>query len=575
MASYGQNNGGTPTINGSWDYTANDVRITVLNNTNAVENRTLNLVLSNPGAQDQFILGGENIPLGVALGRKEASVMILPHNSTPGTLGFASPVYYVNEGGTNAVIGLIRTNGSTGTVGLQYSTTNGTAISGISFTAKTGPVSFKPGVVTNYFTVPIIDDNLVNRDHTVVMKLFGVTGGAGLGLTNATLIIRDNDIAGGYAEFDSASYGINEDGGYALLSVARNGSSLGTLSVQVTTTNGTAIAGTNYLPFSTNLVWNNGVVAAKTIAIPILDDGVVNTNVLNFGVRLYNATYNGSNSVLGTISNAVVSITNVDSIGILGWSTTSYLVNEDGGYAVASVIRTGGSTGPASVHFATSDGTAYEGVNYRGTNGTLFFADGEVSKSFFVPLIEDGVTNVDPFFFTLTLSAPVPTGILATQTVAIVSILDSSANNQPPGGLDTSVAFSADDVIHALWLQPDGKLLAGGDFSHANGLPRNRMARFTTNGLLDLKFSSAATNAGPNGSIRALLAQTDERILVGGNFSQYNSVNRNYLARLNPDASLDSSFKPGAGPDGPVLAVAETFIGASSQAARGRLLPEL
>ncbi len=565
---YGQNQGNSQGINGDHNQPENDVRLLILDNTNAAENRTFNLELSNPGAQDQFLLGGENIPLGVGLGRFESPFVIIEHNTSPGVLGFMLPNFVVAEAGGTATISIIRTNGTTGPVSVSYATANGTATNGISYKGVAGSLSFLPGQTSNSFKVQIIDDNKVNYDHTVLLSLGTTTGGAGLGLTNAVLTILDNDVTGGYLEMSSAVYSANESDPVAVVAVNRVGSSAGTLTAQFATTNGTATALTNYLSLSTNLVWNNGDVQPKYLTIPLLDDGVVQTNALTVNMRLFNATFNGTNNPLsiGSISNATLYITNTDSYGTLTWSTPTYLVNENGGYAVATVVRSGGSVGSVSVNFATSDGTAVNGANYRGTNGTLFFNPGEVAKSFVIPLIDDGVPDFfNPFFFTLTLSSPVPSGILATQVVSIVQILDAQSFNQPPGGQDTSVdpSFGVDGSVFAVALQSNNKMLAAGSFTHANGLPRQRMARFATNGSLDTQFLTSSTNSGPNDTVLSMLVQTDQRILVGGQFSKMNGANRNYLARLNTDGGNDSSFNPGAGPDGVVNAMAEVFVGSA------------
>jgi uncharacterized delta-60 repeat protein/uncharacterized repeat protein (TIGR01451 family) len=568
---FGQNNGGSLLVDGSSRaYPQNDVYISILDNTNAAGNLSFNLALSNPGDNDQFLLGGEKIPLGVGLGLRQASFTIINDQTKPGVLGFSSPTYTIAEAKTNALITVTRTGGSDGAVTVQYATASGTAVAATNYNAVSGRLTFNPGEVTKTFKVPILDDSVVGYNRTVLLSLFTPSGGATLGLTNAVLTIVDSDLAGGFVQFTSPIFGINEDGGFALVNVTRSGSSAGTLSVQFAATNGTAVANTNYLPLTTNLVWNNGDAQPKVLAIPVLDDGVVETNNLTVNLQLSNPLLNsaadpkalgiGTTNILAT--NAVLYITNRDFIGQLSFSAGAYQVNENGGYAIISVIRTGGSAGPISVQFATADDTAVSGLNYLGTNGTLSFGPGEVSKSFTVPLLDDGFADASPFFFKVSLSNPNPAGTLSSQTTASVYILDAEGVAQPPGGLDPNLgAFGVNGDVHALALQADGKLLAGGDFTAANGLARNRLARWNTDASLDEKFSSISPSAGPNGSVLALACQTDQRIVVGGQFTQVNSVNRNYLARLNLDGSLDSSFNPGSGPDNSVFAVAETFVG--------------
>src|SRR4051812_9524339 len=66
-------------------------------------------------------------------------------------------------------------------------------------------------------------------------------------------------------------------------------------------------------------------------------------------------------------------------------------------------------------------------------------------------------------------------------------------------------------------------------------------------------------NPNVNGGVLAIVVQPDGKILIGGNFSAVtpNSgtpVTRNNIARLNPDGTLDMGFNPNA--NSPVYALA-------------------
>lgn len=108
------------------------------------------------------------------------------------------------------------------------------------------------------------------------------------------------------------------------------------------------------------------------------------------------------------------------------------------------------------------------------------------------------------------------------------------------GTLDTAFLSSANDQVFALALQSDGKVLIGGLFTTVNNTTRNRIARLNTNGTLDTAF--LATAAGANYSVRAIFVQPDGRIVVGGEFGNYNGAYRGNIARLQSDSSLDETF---------------------------------
>ncbi|WP_299824409.1 T9SS type A sorting domain-containing protein [uncultured Pontibacter sp.] len=99
-------------------------------------------------------------------------------------------------------------------------------------------------------------------------------------------------------------------------------------------------------------------------------------------------------------------------------------------------------------------------------------------------------------------------------------------------------------TIRSILLQPDSKIIVIGEFHKYNGIDRNRIARINTDGSLDTSFNP---NSSFDNRIQTISYQTDGKILVGGHFTKYNQVSLNGVARLNGDGSLDTSFKLGTG----------------------------
>ena len=145
---------------------------------------------------------------------------------------------------------------------------------------------------------------------------------------------------------------------------------------------------------NTVLTWTNNDASPKTVNIPMLDDGVVTSN-LTASIVLSNPTVNNTNALkaLGNIlTNATLVVSNIDSPGTVQFTSGAYTVNETAGYAIVPVYRTGGTIGALSVNYATVNGTAVAGVNFMGTNGTLTFAPGQVGTNFIVWLINQNTT---------------------------------------------------------------------------------------------------------------------------------------------------------------------------------------
>jgi Domain of unknown function (DUF5122) beta-propeller len=71
-------------------------------------------------------------------------------------------------------------------------------------------------------------------------------------------------------------------------------------------------------------------------------------------------------------------------------------------------------------------------------------------------------------------------------------------------------------------------------------------------------------------SIRAAVTAPDGKIVVTGDFSTFNGANRNRIARLNSNGSLDMDFNPGAGAGGVVRPIALQSDGNGSSLAASR-----
>jgi len=107
--------------------------------------------------------------------------------------------------------------------------------------------------------------------------------------------------------------------------------------------------------------------------------------------------------------------------------------------------------------------------------------------------------------------------------------------------------------VNALALQSDDKILLGGDFTSVAGSPRTNIARLNASGSLDLGFNSAAVT---DSAVSALAVNNNGRIVVSGFFTHVNGAARNYVARLDSAGGLDAGFEPGAGASDAVYSTA-------------------
>ena len=106
--------------------------------------------------------------------------------------------------------------------------------------------------------------------------------------------------------------------------------------------------------------------------------------------------------------------------------------------------------------------------------------------------------------------------------------------------------------IYSVLIQSDGKILIAGNFNFFNGTARNKIARLNVDGSIDVSFTPGT---GANYPIRTLDIQNDGKIIIGGEFTTFNGTSRNYIARLNEDGTLDATFDPGTGASNTVNSV--------------------
>ena len=84
--------------------------------------------------------------------------------------------------------------------------------------------------------------------------------------------------------------------------------------------------------------------------------------------------------------------------------------------------------------------------------------------------------------------------------------------------------------VLAIALQPDGKIVVGGQFTSYDGVTQNNITRLNTDGTRDTGFS---IGTGSSGVVNTIALQSDGKIVVGGFFLSFDNVTQNRITRLN------------------------------------------
>jgi uncharacterized delta-60 repeat protein len=175
-------------------------------------------------------------------------------------------------------------------------------------------------------------------------------------------------------------------------------------------------------------------------------------------------------------------------------------------------------------------------LNYQGSSALRLIrleSDGSRDSTFTAP----PTNNYLRVFDVLPDGAIIAGGAFTTPSVRLMKL---DADGAPDATFSTNLGTGFDDDVWTVATQSNGQILVGGQFTSFNGNNLgSRLVRLNADGTLDSTFS---TNFGAavNDRVRAIHVQSDGKILVGGRFS-------GGLIRLNSDGSVDAGFSTSRG----------------------------
>jgi hypothetical protein len=232
---------------------------------------------------------------------------------------------------------------------------------------------------------------------------------------------------------------------------------------------------------------------------------------------------------------------------------SDYSVSEPDGTATITVTLSAPSSGPITVNYATSNGTATAPDDYTTTAGTLLFDPFETSQTFTVPIVDDALDESDESV-NLALSAPVGASI-GVPGAAILTIADNegpptvqfSADNfavDENGGsatIEVTLSHASAATVTVDYATSDGTATAGDDYTPVNNTltftPGDTSQTFDVT-IIDNAIDEAAetvnlslsspSGAGPGTPVAAVLTILDDDLPPSVQFSSgAYSVNEN------------------------------------------------
>jgi subtilisin-like proprotein convertase family protein len=242
------------------------------------------------------------------------------------------------------------------------------------YAPTSGTLTFTPGQTSKTITVPLNGDTTVEANETYTVNLSNpspglvITDASGAGTINdddgtPSLTINDVSLTEGNAGSANMTFTVS------LLPAAG-----ATVTVSAQTADGTATAGSDYTATGpTTLTFAAGE-TSKTFSVPVLGDTTSEANetvLVNLTGATGTATI-GDSQGTGTITNDDVSPASIAisdlaaSEGYTGTGTMKF-----------PVLLSSPATGPITVDYVTSDGTAIAGTDYVFKSGQVSFVAGD------------------------------------------------------------------------------------------------------------------------------------------------------------------------------------------------------
>lgn len=368
--------------------TSKTISVAVIEDTLVEDDETATLTISNPQPADGLDSGLFSIS-GTA---SSATVTIIDDDPDP-TTSINDPEVTEGDTGVNTltfVITLSHASTKTGTV--DYTLEGDSATSDVDFVFKSGTLTFEPGETSKSIDVSVIGDLIQESAETFHLSLsngINITIQDNLGIGT----IRDNDTA----ELSIADVSIAEgnDGNTEFtFTVTMNPPSIGTVTVDFSTENNTALAGEDYTATTGTLTFNP-METTQTITVLISGDTVYE-NDESFLVNLSNS----ENAVISTTANqGTGTIQNDDVIPVLSIGSVSQNEGNSGTSNLAFAITMDhASAFTTTVEYATENGTATTEGDYLATSGTVTFNPGDTSKTIQVSINGDRLVESNETF---------------------------------------------------------------------------------------------------------------------------------------------------------------------------------
>ncbi|MEK7465232.1 MAG: Calx-beta domain-containing protein [Patescibacteria group bacterium] len=430
-------------------------------------------------ANDEIYEGDETVvlaltsPSGATLGTNTSYTYTITDSSSPPAVTFSTSSSNINEGfsGTFSVR-LSAASGVTTTVPFTVSST------ATNYTITPSPVVISPSATSSTITITTTDNNTYTGNKTVIATMgTPINANAGSPAVHTATIIEATQTP--VLSIGNASQNEGNSGTSTMsFTVSLTDASAQTITVDYTTADGTATAGSDYTAATGTLTFSPGQ-TSKTVSITIFGDTIYEGNE-TFTVTLSNASPTSTpiSTAIGTgtiLNDETISTIQFNGVNISNSETTT-------SYSIPLVLSpASGST--VTVSYATS-GTAVPTTDYTLTTASpVSISAGATTSSINLTIVDDSLYSGDRTL-ALTLSSPSSNAQLGASTTFSYTIQDdetmpqatiSSASTTEGNSGTTTLTFpvilsgGSRSTTTVAYATANGTATAGSDYTAATG----------------------------------------------------------------------------------------------------------
>ncbi|XP_051498511.1 adhesion G-protein coupled receptor V1 [Apus apus] len=316
------------------------------------------------------------------------------------------------------------------------------------FEQYSGILFFPQETLNTTLYVHLLDDHIPEEKEEYQIILYNIktegvspSGAAVLDSQGyeAVLTVEASDEPHGVLNFASPSRVVltPEENKTVQLFVNREFGSLGAINITYATVPGLTVSnqteetlaepGADYVAVSGSLILEEGETSAA-INVTILEDDVPEVqefflvNLTSVELIMNHSAASPPRLDVEGLASQIIIDANDGISGVIEWENTKFEVNESHGNLTIVAYRNRGSYGDVSVFFYAQNLEAQLGLDFNVTSRTLFFADGEKSKSVVVTIFDDDIPEGDEKF-QLILTNPSLGLELGENTTATITIL--------------------------------------------------------------------------------------------------------------------------------------------------------